>query len=138
MITPRVGSIELAGDLGVEAEPGEAALHVAALALVEADLILGGLVRFLREGRGIDAGGQVAGGIGCSGPVSSEAMRDKRQRAELTVGIVAQIGVEFFRLVGILDRAPELQFDVGAGAAPRPPALRARRRVPPGAGAPFR
>src|SRR6266850_3738872 len=35
--------IELAGDLGVEAEPGQAALHVAALALVEADLVLGGL-----------------------------------------------------------------------------------------------
>src|SRR5205814_9974272 len=56
--------IELAIDLGVEAEPGEAALHVAALALVEADLILGGLVRFLLEGRGINARAQVAGGIG--------------------------------------------------------------------------
>src|SRR4051812_15656429 len=55
--------IELAVDLGVEAEPGEAALHVAALTLVEADLILGGLVRFLLEGRGIDAGGQVTGGV---------------------------------------------------------------------------
>src|SRR6266516_6114463 len=49
------GLIELAGGLGVEAEPGEAARHVAALALVEADLVLGGLVRFLLEGRGIDA-----------------------------------------------------------------------------------
>src|SRR3981081_3083362 len=49
------GLIELAGGLGVEAEPGEAALHVAALALVEADLIFGGLVRFLLEGRGINA-----------------------------------------------------------------------------------
>src|SRR5206468_12589998 len=56
--------IELAGDLGVEAESGQAALHVAALALVEADLILGGLVRFLLEGRGIDARALVAGGIG--------------------------------------------------------------------------
>src|SRR3954454_12980765 len=58
------GRIELASGLGVEAEPGEAALHVATLALVEADLILGGLVGFLLEGCGIDARGQVAGGIG--------------------------------------------------------------------------
>src|SRR3954468_6905984 len=58
------GWIELASGLDVEAEPGEAALHVAALALVEADLILGGLVGFLLEGCGIDARGQVAGGIG--------------------------------------------------------------------------
>ena len=55
------GFVELAGDLGVEAEAGEPALHVAALALVEADLVFGGLVGFLGEGRGIDAGGQVAG-----------------------------------------------------------------------------
>src|SRR4030081_2913275 len=42
--------IELAGDLGVEAEPGQTALHVAALAFVEADLVLGGLVGFVVEG----------------------------------------------------------------------------------------
>ena len=66
--------VELAGHLGVEAEPGEAALHVAALALVEADLVLGGLVGFVLEGRGIDAGGQVAG-RGRLAPLSSEAIR---------------------------------------------------------------
>src|SRR2546421_5430586 len=103
--------IELAGGLGVEAEPGEAALHVASLALVEADLILGGLVRFLLEGRGIDARGQVAGGVGLGTGLKRGNAR-QGQRAELTVGIVAQIGVELFRLVGILDRAPELQFHV--------------------------
>src|SRR5437879_603232 len=105
------GLIELAGGLDVEAEPGEAALHVAALALVEADLILGGLVRFLLEGRGIDARGQVAGGVGFGTGLKRGDAR-QGQRTELTVGIVAQIGVELFRLVGILDRAPELQFHV--------------------------
>src|SRR5262249_41488460 len=53
--------IEHAGHLGVEAEPVEAALHVAALALVEADLVLGDLVRIRREGGRIDAGREVAG-----------------------------------------------------------------------------
>ena len=76
MITRAGRLVELAGDLGVEAEPVEPALHVAALALVEADLVLGGLVGFLLEGRGIDAGGQVAGGVGF-GTDSSEAMRAK-------------------------------------------------------------
>src|SRR6476659_4423351 len=87
------GLIELAGGLGVEAEPGEAALHVAALPLVEADLVLGGLVRFLLEGRGIDACAQVAGGIGFGTRLKRGNAR-QGQRAELAVGIVAQIGVE--------------------------------------------
>src|ERR1700761_5787941 len=51
--------VELAGRLGVEAESGEAALHVAALAAVEADLVLGGLVGVLGEGIRVDAGRQV-------------------------------------------------------------------------------
>ena len=102
--------IELAGDLGVEAEPGEAALHVAALALVEADLILGGLAGLLGEGRRLDTGRQVAG----RGRWTAFNGRDpgQRQRLELAVGIVRQIGVELFRLVGFLDRAPELQLDI--------------------------
>jgi hypothetical protein len=42
------GFVELAVDLGVEAETGQPALHVAALALVEADLVFGGLGRLPR------------------------------------------------------------------------------------------
>src|SRR5882724_9851658 len=55
------GFIELAAGLDVEAEAGEAALHVAALAAVEAELILGDLGGFVREGLRIEAraGGQV-------------------------------------------------------------------------------
>src|SRR5262245_32881908 len=44
--------VEHAGHLGVEAETIETALHVAALTLVEADLVLGDLARFRGEGRG--------------------------------------------------------------------------------------
>src|SRR5882757_8020883 len=47
--------VELAGNLGVEAEAGQAALHVAALAAIEAELVLGGLIGFVREGGRIDA-----------------------------------------------------------------------------------
>src|ERR1700753_3191208 len=65
--------VELAVDLGVEAEAVEPALHVAALALVEADLVFGDLLGFLGEGGGRDAGkftgvrvvaGGVAGDLG--------------------------------------------------------------------------
>src|SRR5215208_2981351 len=101
------GRIELAGGLGVEAEPGKAALHVAALALVEADLVLGGLVGFILECRGIDARAQVAGGIGLGTRLKRRNPR-QCQRSELTVRVAAQVSVELFRLVGILDRAPEL------------------------------
>src|SRR5665213_2974915 len=54
------GFIELARDLGVEAEAVQPALHVAALALVETDLVFGDLVGIRVKGRGIDAG-QIAG-----------------------------------------------------------------------------
>jgi hypothetical protein len=43
------GFVELAGDPGVEADAGEAALHVAALGLVEAELVFGDLAGFLGE-----------------------------------------------------------------------------------------
>ena len=126
--------VELAGHLGVEAEAVEPALHVAALALVEADLVFGGLAGFLVKGGGIDAGGQVAG-RGRRAVLQRGDPR-QRQRLELAVRIVGQIGVELFRLVGFLDRAPELDFDLrildvvgdrgraGAGAA----AVRGGRR----------
>ena len=109
--------VELAGHLGVEAEAVEPALHVAALALVEADLVFGGLVGFLVEGRGIDAGGQVAGRG--RRPVLQRGDPGQRQRLELAVGIAGQIGVELFRLVGFLDRAPELELDVRGGRGRR-------------------
>ena len=131
--------VELAGHLGVEAEPGQAALHVAALALVEADLVLGGLVGGFVEGGGIDAGGQVAGGGARTVLERGEA--GQRQRLELAVGIAAEIGVQLFRLVGVLDRAPEFDLDVAIPAprqpqqARRPAQLRWRSA---GAGAPFR
>ena len=89
--------IELAGDLGVEAEPGKAALHVATLALVEADLVLGGLVGFVLEGRGIDALAQVAGCGGILGTALNRGDPRQCQRPELTVRVAAQIGIEFFR-----------------------------------------
>ena len=56
--------VELSVDLGVEAETGQPALHVATLSLVEADLILGFLScsRFVGKGRLIDGCRQVAVG----------------------------------------------------------------------------
>ena len=103
--------IELARDLGVEAETVEAALHVAALALVEAKLVFRGLVGLLGEGGGIDTGGQVTG---CGrGAILQRRDAGQRQRLEGPVRIVGEISVEFFRLVGILDRSPELKLDFG-------------------------
>ena len=52
--------IELSVDLGVEAETGQPALHVATLSLVEAYLIFGFLGRLLGKGRRIDGCQQVA------------------------------------------------------------------------------
>ena len=55
----------------------------------------------------------------------------QRQRFELAVGIARHVGVELFRLVGVLDRAPELEFDVAArcgGNHRRRGAGRGRRR----------
>src|ERR1700676_3106168 len=54
--------VELSVDLGVEAETGQPALHVATLSLVEADLIFGFLSCFIGIGRLIDGCRQVAGG----------------------------------------------------------------------------
>src|SRR5579864_3936359 len=77
--------VELAVDLGVEAEPGEPALHVAALALVETDLVLGDLARLVGEGRRVYAGGHVAG-RGRRAVLQGRDPR-QRQRLELAVGI---------------------------------------------------
>src|SRR6478609_956620 len=52
--------VELAGDLGIETKAVQPALHVTALTLVEANLILGDLGGFLGKRRGVDAGGQIA------------------------------------------------------------------------------
>src|ERR1700686_3498458 len=54
--------VELSVDLGVEAETGQPALHVATLSLVEADLIFGFPGCFVGKGRRIDRYRQVAGG----------------------------------------------------------------------------
>ena len=59
--------------LGVEAEPVEPALHVAALAFIEANLVLGDLVTLFGVGRRIDARRQVASTF--EGPSCKEAMR---------------------------------------------------------------
>src|SRR5258708_5593580 len=54
--------IERAGRLGVEAETVEAALHVAALTLVEADLVLGELAGVIGARGGTDPALAVPGG----------------------------------------------------------------------------
>src|ERR1700722_2342391 len=54
--------VELSVDLSVEAETGQAALHVATLSLVEADLIFGFLSCFVGKDRRIDGCRQVACG----------------------------------------------------------------------------
>src|SRR5450631_2667516 len=54
--------VELSVDLGVEAETGQPALHIATLCLVEADLIFGFLVCFVASGSRIDGCRQVADG----------------------------------------------------------------------------
>src|ERR1700692_3278007 len=54
--------VELSVDPGVEAEPGQPAMFVAPLSLVEAALIVGLLSCFVGKGRRIDGCLQVAGG----------------------------------------------------------------------------
>src|ERR1700730_9622570 len=54
--------VELSVDLGVEAETGQPALHVATLSLVEADLMYGFLSCFVGKGRRIDGCRLVADG----------------------------------------------------------------------------
>jgi hypothetical protein len=61
VITARVASSNLPLTLVSKPRAGEATLHVAALAAVEAELVFRGLFGFLGERQGIDAGGQVAG-----------------------------------------------------------------------------
>jgi hypothetical protein len=103
------GVVEFPAGLGVETEAGEAALHVAALAAIEAELVFRGLVGLFGERQGIDAGGQVAG---CGRrTILQRGNAGQRQRLEGPVRIIGEIGVEFFRLVGVLDRAPELELD---------------------------
>src|SRR6266702_3745688 len=101
--------VELAGCLDIEAEAGEAALHVAAQVLVEADLVFGDLVGLFGEGRGIDAGGEVARRR--RGTVLDRGDAGERQRLEGAVRIVGEVSVELLNLVGVLDRAPELELD---------------------------
>src|ERR1700688_4675223 len=54
--------VELSVDLGVEAEAGQSALHVATLSLVEADLIFGFLSGSVSKDRRIDGCHEVAVG----------------------------------------------------------------------------
>src|SRR5262249_35637287 len=104
--------VELTGRLDVEAEAGEAAVHVAALRLAQAELVFGHLRRVLGEDRLVDgAGGQVAGRVGRAVLQCGDA--GQRDRLEGAVRIVVQVGVEFLDLVGVLDRAPELELDFG-------------------------
>src|SRR5947208_1127853 len=104
--------VELAGNLGIETKAGQPALHVAALAFVEADLVFRGLAGFLSERQGIDAGRQVAGRGRQTALQSGDP--SQRERFELAIGIAGQISVELFRLVRFLDRAPKFQLDVGS------------------------
>ena len=135
--------VEDAGHLGVETEAVEPALHVAALALVEPDLVFRGLVGFRLERLGINPGREIAGRLRVSA-ILQRGNPGLRQRPELTVRIAAQIGVEFFGLVGFLDRTPELDFDLRAlgcgrnGLAGLEYAAGAAAATAPGAGAPFR
>jgi hypothetical protein len=66
-------------------------LHVAALALVEADLVFRGLAGFVGKGRGIDTGGQIAGRGRRS--VLQRGDPSQRQRLELTVRVIGQIRI---------------------------------------------
>src|SRR6201999_389008 len=106
--------VELAGGLGVEAEAGETALHVAALAAVQPDLVFGGLVGVLGKSVGGDGGGQVPRRAGLTG-IAELGDAAERQRLERAVRIAGEVGVELFRLVGVLHRAPELDFHRGRG-----------------------
>ena len=132
MITARVASSNFPVDLGVEAETGEAALHVAALTPVEADLVFGHLVGFIGEGRRVDTRGQIAGRVRRT--VLQRGDAGQRQRLEGAVRIVGEVGVEFFGLVGILDRAPELELDFGSGTGDDGGAFGASTVLPAAAG----
>src|ERR1700687_3648466 len=103
--------VELARHLGVETKSAQTALNVAALTFLEAALVFRGLVGILSEGGAFDAGGQITGRGRRT--VLQRGDPGQRQRFELPVWIGGQIGVELFRLVRFLDRAPELEFDVG-------------------------
>src|SRR5271169_6788395 len=99
-----VGSfVELAADFGIETKAGEAALYVATLALVEPELVFGRLVGLLGEGQGIDTRAEVTRRGRWA--ILQRRYAGKRQRLERAVRIVGEIGVKFFRLVGILHRS---------------------------------
>ena len=108
------GFVELAAGLDVEAEAGQAALHVAALVAIEAELVLGEWARLFRESGGIDADTCDEGAFRGRWAVLKRGDTGQRDRFEGAVGIVGEIGVELFGLAGVLDRAPELEFDVGS------------------------
>src|SRR5450759_260224 len=106
--------VELSVDLGIEAETGQPALHVATLALVEAELIFGFLICFVGRGRRTGECRQVAGGRARAVPQRGDPRQSNR--FELTFGVAGQIGTEFFRLVRILDRTPELELNLRSRA----------------------
>src|SRR5262249_23326006 len=93
--------IEGAGDLGIETEPVETALHVAALTPVETDLVFRQLAGFLAEGGRIDGGDVARHILAAFGRRAAFKRGDprQRQRPELAVRIGADIGVELFRLL---------------------------------------
>jgi hypothetical protein len=64
--------VELAVHLGFEAKTVQPPLHVAALALIEADLVFGRLVGFFGEGGGVDTPVRLR--VVVEGPFSSAAI----------------------------------------------------------------
>jgi hypothetical protein len=105
--------VEFANHPSVETKTSQPALDVAALAAIEPDLVLGHLIGFLRERRRVD-GCEIAREVFvlvlCSAVLKG---RDpgQRQRAELSIRITGQIGIQLFRLVGVSDGTPELELD---------------------------
>ncbi len=107
--------VELSVGLGVEAEARQPALHVFTPCPVEADLIFGFLGCFLgKDHHWIDGFRQVAGGRART--VLQRGDLRQGDRFELTVGKAGQIGTEFASPVRILDRTPELEFNLRSGA----------------------
>src|SRR6202011_1723066 len=70
------------------------------------------------EGRGIDGRRQVPGDVALllvgKRAVLQRGDTRQRQRLELAVRILADIGGQLFRLLGALHRAPVFEVDVGA------------------------
>ena len=78
-------------DLSIEAKSSQPALHVAALTLVEANLVFGDLGCFVGEGRGIDASGQVSGRRARA--ILQRGDPRQCKRLKLAVGVASQVGV---------------------------------------------